>query len=139
MNENLKKLTEFLSAQDAETRKKASKMEETELIAFASEHGITVTAEDFAEAKKQAEENKKASEDGELSDDELDAVAGGGSCGCFIVGGGTEDLAHVDDEAWGDGGCACVAYGQGDDLQYGEHVGARCLCGGYGEGGTYWN
>ena len=70
MNENLKKLTEFLSAQDEETRKKASQMKEEDLIAFAKENGLTVTAEDIAEEKKQAEE-KKTSEEVELSDDEL--------------------------------------------------------------------
>ena len=138
MNENLKKLAEFLSAQDEETRKKASKMEETELIAFAAEHGITVTAEDFSEAKKQAEEKKKASEDGELSDDELFAVAGGGACACPVVGGGTEELNYDNEnEAKGDGGCACVAYGQGDKIYYGEHTRARCTCVFGGVGGSY--
>ena len=138
MNENLKKLAEFLSAQDEETRKKASKMEETELTAFAAEHGITVTAEDFAEAKKQAEETKKAAADGELSDDELDAVAGGGICACPVVGGGTEELYYDNEnEATGDGGCACVAYGQGDRIYDDEHSRARCTCYVGGAGGSY--
>ena len=35
---------------------------------------------------------------------------------------------------YGDGGCACVAYGQGDSIWDHKHDGARCTCvmGGYG-------
>jgi putative N6-adenine-specific DNA methylase len=60
----------------------------------------------------------------ELSDDDLDTVAGGGdvSCACAMGGGGTKDS--------NDGTCACVLAGVGYDDTKKE----RCLCGfaGYG-------
>ena len=60
----------------------------------------------------------------ELSDDELDTVAGGGdvSCACAMGGGGTKDS--------NDKTCACVLAGAGYSTQGRE----RCVCGfaGYG-------
>ncbi len=66
-----------------------------EYIALAKEAGIDLTEEDFRQDNST-----------EMSDEELQAVAGGGLC---IVGGGGS-------------GCVCVIYGQNDDL----------LCIGYG-------
>ena len=133
MNDNLKKLAEFISAQDEETIKKVTKMEAEELIAYAAENGIAVTAEDIEEAEKAAEDRKTKAKnaDGELSDDELDAVPGGGKCICYFAGGGKEDLikiTHHNNTYSGDGGCACVLYGQGDKIDDDKHVGARCSC-----------
>lgn len=68
-------------------------------IAIAGELGIEMTPEDFV---IELEERR------ELSDDELDAVAGGGgACGCD--GGGYGD-------AWGntEGKCVCVFAGAGN-------------------------
>ena len=61
------------------------------MIEILKEYGVSFTAEDF-----------KAPE-GELSDDELHAVAGGGGCGCPVVGGGGGD----------DLTCVCIAGGTG--------------------------
>ena len=131
MTDNMKKFIEFLSSQDEETSEKASKMEEDELIAFAAENGITVTPEDFAEAKKEAE----AAAEGEISDDELSAVAGGKTCACVAGGGGEADAAKTrcpcssfgagsgPDPVW-DEVCACVAWGHGKDTRGSN----RCVC-----------
>ena len=61
------------------------------MIEILKEYGVSFTAEDF-----------KAPE-GELSDDELNAVAGGGGCGCAAIGGGGGD----------DLTCVCIAGGTG--------------------------
>ena len=61
------------------------------MIEILKEYGVVLTAEDF-----------KAPE-GELSDDELNAVAGGGGCGCAAIGGGGGD----------DLTCVCIAGGTG--------------------------
>ena len=61
------------------------------MIEILKEYGVSFTADDF-----------KAPE-GELSDDELNAVAGGGGCGCAAIGGGGGD----------DLTCVCIAGGTG--------------------------
>ena len=61
------------------------------MIEILKEYGVSFTTEDF-----------KAPE-GELSDDELNAVAGGGGCGCAAIGGGGGD----------DLTCVCIAGGTG--------------------------
>ena len=61
------------------------------MIEILKEYGVSLTVEDF-----------KAPE-GELSDDELNAVAGGGGCGCAAIGGGGGD----------DLTCVCIAGGTG--------------------------
>ena len=79
---------------------------------MAKELGVALTDEDF----------EKPTE--ELSDDELDTVAGGGdvSCACAMGGGGTKDS--------NDKTCACVLAGAG----YSKTSRERCVCGfaGYG-------
>lgn len=110
MSENLKLFLEKISEDKALADKVGAETNPEVLIAMAAEMGIALTADDF---KKQ-----------ELSDDELDAVAGGGdvSCACALGGGGTKDS---DDKA-----CACVLAGAG----YSKNGGERCVCGfaGYG-------
>ncbi len=89
------------------------------VVDFAKEHGYEVCAEDFAPAT------------GELSEDELLSVAGGGTCVCSMVGGGTKT------EEWGgrvvSTACACVLGGAGLNNN-GE---ARCGCPICGFGNTY--
>ena len=104
MSENMKKFLELVS-KDENLKKKALAFNNMEtakaiqaVIAFAKELGIELTEADF---------DKKES-DGELSDDELDAVAGGGGCGCAFGGGGDGTDNFGDDYT-----CACVGYGQG--------------------------
>ena len=49
------------------------------IAAFAVEHDLELTKEDILATELEAPE-------GELADAELEAVAGGGGCGCFIMG-----------------------------------------------------
>lgn len=93
MTENMKKYLEMIS-QDEEFRKEMDKLEEEhvqaqkeKIMEHAASKGITLTEADFAESA-------------ELSDDELDAVAGGATCGCVVGGGGTatrpkEETVHA--------------------------------------------
>ena len=79
--------------------------------------GLDVTAEDLQALAQPADQDAV-----ELSDDELEAVAGGGNCGCATYGGG---------KAGGkDKSCTCYIYGQGK----GKGVSDRCECvyGGWG-------
>jgi len=112
MSENLKLFLEKVS-ENVELAKKVSEEKDVNaLIAMAKDMGIALTAKDF---EKPAEE---------LSDDELDSVAGGGdvSCACAMGGGGTKDS--------NDKTCACVLAGAG----YSKSGRERCVCGfaGYG-------
>ena len=85
-----------------------SQMQE-KMIEILKEYGVVLTTEDF-----------KAPE-GELSDDELDVVAGGGICICPLVGGGSgEGLV-----------CACTAGGIG-----GAHNSIPCYCVLWGNGAS---
>lgn len=103
MSENLKKLLELVSRNE-DLAKKLSSMDKEETIALAKELGIELTEADFEQKN-------------ELSDDELDTVAGGKSCFCAWGGGtGNSSIAKT---------CACVAYGQGDSRNSSI---ARCVC-----------
>ena len=106
MTENMKKFLEMIS-QDDELAQKCSTMCAKEIISLAQEMGITLTAADF--------ENPTVEE---LSDDELDAVAGGQilNCSCALGGGGKGDS--------NDKPCACVALGLG----YRKDGSERCFC-----------
>lgn len=89
----------------------------------AGELGMPLCANDF-----------KAPE-GELSENELEAVAGGGVCFCEIGGGGTKE-DHGDfgiDEV-----CACVfgGYGTYEDKHDGTSN-TRCVCVQLGSGASY--
>ena len=112
MSENMKLFLEKVSASDELSKKVSEEKDVNVLIAMAKEMGITITAEDF---KKPVEE---------LSEDELDVVAGGGdvACACAMGGGGTKDS--------NDKACACVLCGAG----YAKSGRERCVCGfaGYG-------
>ena len=112
MNENLKKFLEKVSEDKALAEKVSAEKDPAALIPLAKEMGIELTEADL---KRPVEE---------LSDDELDTVAGGGdvSCACAMGGGGTKDT--------NDKTCACVLAGVG----YAKDKSERCLCGfaGYG-------
>ena len=118
MSENLKKFLELVSKDEALKQKAmaCNDMEKEDAIrasiALAKEVGIELTEADFA--KKEA--------DGELSDDELDAVTGGVlACFCELAGGGGGTDAN-DHKKFG---CACVIYGQGGD---GRAEDSNCVC-----------
>ena len=111
MSKNYQKFLEELSKSKELVDKANAAKDVNELIALAKELGIVLTAADFEK-------------DCELSDDDLDAVAGGSdvSCACAMGGGGEKDS--------NDNVCACVLAGVGYDSYKSE----RCLCGfaGYG-------
>ena len=112
MTENMKKFLEKVSENEELIEKVNAAGKET-LINMAKELGIELTDADFEKPSV------------ELSDDELDAVAGGRdiSCACAMGGGGTKDS--------NDKTCACVLAGAGYDKKYNRE---RCVCGfaGYG-------
>ena len=121
MNENMKKFLELVS-KDENLKQKMQSFNEMEPekaiqagIALAKELGIELIEADFAKEKS----------DGELSDDELDAVAGG-NCGCFIGGGGDGTNTHNNESYV----CGCVLYGEGGD--------GICECPGVGSGKDEW-
>ena len=112
MTDNMKNFLEEAS-KDQEFIEKLKKAKTPEaVIAMAKEKGFALTAEDL---------NKKAPS-GELSDDELEAVAGGRRCACFLGGGGTADYKEKT--------CACVAGGGGEW----EDGRCRCACVVFGSG-----
>ena len=84
--------------------------------------GLDVTAEDL-----QALAQPAGQEAVELSDEELEAVAGGGDCFCVVGGGGT---AGGVDQTW-----ACVEGGIGLYTKKNGKSADRCFCitGGVGE------
>lgn len=106
MTENMKKFLERMSANE-ELRDRVNQMTEEELLHEAAKLGIALTDEDFKQEESQ----------GTLSDDELDAVSGGGKCGCYGSGGGTADGTGLKP-------CGCVAVGVGG-FEDGER---RCYC-----------
>lgn len=113
MTENMKKFLELVSEESAEYQEKLNTIaDKDEVIALAADKGVTLTYDDFT----------NEDDEGEVSLDEADAVAGGGECVCVIAGGGTPGYK---DEA-----CACVVGGWGETTYYGS----RCHCpvGGYG-------
>ena len=78
MTDNMKKFLEAVS-QNKECIEKLKKAETPEaVIALAAENGFTLTQEDL----------KQEPASGKISDDELEAVAGGKTCSCFFGGGG---------------------------------------------------
>ncbi|MBR1751583.1 MAG: Nif11-like leader peptide family RiPP precursor [Ruminococcus sp.] len=115
MSENLKKFMEAVSAEGQETIEKVNNADKETLIAIAAERGITLTDADFEQELPE----------GELSDDELDAVAGGDSCVCFIGGGGSSDetVLGTDEK------CTCVFAGVGKGVDAkSPRERRRCIC-----------
>lgn len=112
MTENMKKFVEAMS-EHPELNEKLENAGKDDLIAIAKELGIELTEADFEQ------------QPGELSDDELDAVAGGykGDCYCPLVGGGTKTEDSKP--------CACI-YGGAGKWKNGNN---RCACIIAGEGG----
>ena len=94
---------------------------ERELLPIIKAAGHDVTA-----AELEAFGKSKTPAKSELSDDELEAVAGGGYCGCAMAGGGGGKTPGGDTY-----GCACVLYGQGGDAKD-EHWQCICALGGIG-------
>ena len=89
-NQELKAKIEELDKNPASTPK--------DFIRVAAEYGVELKEEDFQPVSAQ----------GELADDELDAVAGGKTCACVTGGGGVAGESH------GTWACALVGYGAGN-------------------------
>lgn len=88
-----------------------------QLSHIAQKYGIQLTAEDIL--------NENA---GQLSDDDLDAVAGGTECYCVIGGGGEGGKSSKGTDEI----CGCVLAGFGNDsINEGDF---RCVCALYGSG-----
>lgn len=108
MAENMKKFLEIVSS-NQELAERVERMSDEEVIRAAGELGIVLTDKDFAEQAEQ----------GTLSEEELDCVAGGDKCGC--VGLGTGQPGGSDS---GLKKCKCMGDGNGmfsDDVE-------RCRC-----------
>ena len=119
--DDLKEKIFELASQDAEFAEKLGAAETPEAIAaLLAEKGLDVAAEDLQELVQPAEEGAV-----KLSEDELDAVAGGKECYCVSGGGGKKGKF--------DKTCACVAVGYGDAGDFGM----RCMCLGPGAGESY--
>lgn len=92
MTENTKKLLEIVSG-NKELSAKIGGMGKEEIPALTREQGVELTEADFVQKY-------------ELSDDELNAVAGGGKCICSFGGGGQYSDGSVR--------CVCVIGGDGN-------------------------
>lgn len=124
----MKKLLEAME-QNEELKAKVEKLdsnpqsEREDYIKLAAEYGVELKEEDL----------KPQEARGELTDGELDAVAGGASCIC-VLGGGGEDTNQFEKT------CACVLAGAGEYGGYARDQfdsNARCYCaiGGSGDAG----
>ena len=82
-----------------------------DFIKVAAEYGVELKEEDFKPVE------------GEFTDDELDAVAGGAECGCIMGGGGSATGRYEKT-------CVCVMGGGGEKTD-GE---CRCVCAPLGYG-----
>ena len=128
MTENMKKWMELVSQNEVLQKKLQDMADDTrddsiaKMIEIAKENGITLTADDFETPPCE-----------ELSDDELDAVAGG-KCGCFLGGGGE----GIDKKNRGNKHYKCVCVGWGHGYIDGGCKGSEkmnCVCPAVG-GGT---
>ena len=111
MTENMKLFLEKIS-EDRELAARIAGMDSNAIMAEARRQGIELTDADFA-----------SESDAELSEDELDAVAGGGKCACIAGGSGTEDNDNCLN-------CVCVMGGQGVFKDGVERC--KCVIGGGG-------
>ena len=120
MSGNLKAFLEAAMA-DPDLREKLAKMDAGEIVAAARERGFELTEADLAPAE------------GEVDDEELGNVAGGGGF-CFAFGYGDGENAS-DGSAWQ---CMCPVVGDGEanDESSAEALGRNCLCAILGWGTT---
>lgn len=130
MTENMKRFLELVSGSE-ELRERLEAWNrltgteaEDRVIALAAENGIHLTKEDFTDNR-------------EIDDDELDAVAGGMYCFCVLAGGGTGS----ENEGFTSQTCVCMACGDGEgykpNLQNPQAINkvprCQCVVGGQGD------
>jgi len=101
----------------------------SEGVKLANLEGYDISIDDI---KKYLEENSCI-----VSEESLDAVAGGGTCACVIGGGGT-GTGHLDRSTDIDLTCACVYGGGGEGFDRKGDRRPRCVCVIAG-GGTGWD
>lgn len=118
MTENMKKFLELVSKDEAlqaklkEMEGKTQEEIQKTTMGLAAEQGIMLKEDDF---------NRE--ETGELSEDELETVVGGGKCYCAFVGGGS---GETEKGSWW---CGCYSQGLGFG---GSSNNCYCPVGGYG-------
>ena len=119
--DGLKKKMLEIASQDEDFGKKLGEAEAPEaIVELLREKGLDVAVEDLQALAQPADQDAV-----ELSDDELEAVAGGGECGCSVYGGG---------KAGGkDKSCGCYVYGQGGSKDNPD----RCDCYSIGVGSSF--
>ena len=137
MNQNLKAFVAHISQDKAWLEALATTEDRDVAVAaalkIAAELGLALSPEDF-EAPQ-----------GELSDDELQVVAGAGSCACAVGGGGTDtqdDFEGCIRYGFDERPCACVVYGEGwatELYTYEDDISEirRCSCPMVGSGDSY--
>ena len=108
MDENVRAFLKAAEA-DPELRERMTRMDAGQLAATAREMGFELTDADFQPPA------------GELGENDLGNVAGGGFCICPALGGG----GGTDDTNGETYGCGCVVYGQGGD---GRITDVNCCC-----------
>ena len=89
---------------------KMMRIYEEDVLPLARECGFDFSMEDLKEYARVLSQSSP----GELTEDELDAVAGGNTCACVIGGGGKGSESSL---------CVCVAFGTGSN-----RFGGVCVC-----------
>lgn len=130
--EKMEKLQQLASTpeiqQKMEALKSEGEMTGARIIDFWKAQGIELTEDDLKAPSH------------EMSDDELEAVSGGGGCGCCGTGGGWGDMMR----------CMCILSGgggidyrtssgelkEGIDCRFSKY--GNCMCLGAGAGATNW-
>ncbi len=109
--EKQEKIQELISSPEVQEKMKAlnndGEVTSAKIIDFWKAQGVELTEEDLKVPSH------------EMSEDELEAVSGGGGCGCFAGGGGTGDYLE----------CICYGAGSGGLITIGRHSG-KLLTGG---------
>lgn len=120
MTDKMKALLEKISRDEQLAQRLKTLDTREKLIAFAKELGVALTEADF----------EQPDEEGEVSIDEADAVAGGKTCVCVYIGEGKASGEN-------DLRCSCGVTGAGDFAKGGDTLN-RCVCalGGYGKSGN---
>ena len=116
MTDNMKKFLEAVSSDEALQKEfkaladsvaKEADAQKSVIVELAAKHGFTLTEDDF-----------KPSEMEEVSEDEMQAVAGGGKCACAFYGGGGGDGLV----------CVCTTGGEGVDGKHHLINDCKCAC-----------
>ena len=121
--DDLKEKVLELASQDEEFAEKLKAAGTEEAVAeLLQEKGLDVAAEDLKALAQAAPEGAV-----KLSEDELDVVAGGGTCVCATYGGGAK--------GGNDKACVCDILGYGMSSDDKDHT--RCSCLYVGEGDSH--